>query len=221
MLFINFKIYPQTFGQGAINLAKTCQKVAKKTGVKIIPVVSALDLRVVKKICDQVWLQHVDVHFQGKYTGYISPLAAVSAGADGTLLNHSEHQVPPGQIRQILSRFENLNIENLDFKFTVCFKTKGQAQNWVSKLKPKPDFVAYEPPELIGGDVSVSQAQPEVINRIVELLPNHNLIIGAGVNSKKDVLKALELGAKGVLVSSDVVTADNPEKELLDLAKGF
>jgi triosephosphate isomerase (TIM) len=221
MLFINFKIYPQTFGQGAIKLAEICKKVADQTGVKIIPVVSALDLHVVKEICDEVWLQHVDIHFQGKHTGYISPLAAVAAGAGGTLLNHSEHKIPPGQIHQILSNFEHLGIEDLNFGFTVCFKTKGQVKNWVSKLSPKPDFVAYEPPELIGTDVSVSQAQPEVIKRIVEMLPDYQVIVGAGVNKKEDVQTALKLGAKGVLVSSDVVIAENPEKELLDLANGF
>jgi len=221
MLFINFKIYRQTFGQGAISLAKICQKVADKTGVKIIPVVSALDLRAVKEICEEVWLQHVDIHFEGKHTGSISPLVASAAGAGGTLLNHSEHELPPGQIHQILSNFEHLNIGDSNFKFTVCFKTKGQVQNWLKSIKPKPNFVAYEPPELIGGDVSVSQAQPEVIKRIVEILPDYNVIVGAGVNSKKDVQTALDLGAKGVLVSSDVVKADNPEKELLDLANGF
>ncbi len=228
MLFINFKIYTQTFGQEAVDLARTCKKVADKTGVKIIPVVSALDLRSVKEICDQVWLQHVDIHFQGKHTGYISPLAAVAAGADGTLLNHSEHKIPPGQIHQILSQFENSKtrlaarqVVNCKFKFMVCFKTKGQIKNWVSKLSPNPDFVAYEPPELIATDVSVSQAQPEVIKRIIEMLPGYQLIVGAGVNKKEDVQTALKLGAKGVLVSSDVVTADDPEKELLDLAEGF
>lgn len=202
-------------------MAKICKKVADQTGVKIIPVVSALDLRAVKKVCDEVWVQHVDIHFEGKHTGYISPLAALAAGADGTLLNHSEYRIPPGQIHQIISNFEHLNIEDSNFKFAVCFKTKGQVQNWLKSITPKPDFVAYEPPELIGTDVSVSEAQPEVIKRIVEMLPDHNVIVGAGVNKKKDVQTALELGAKGVLVSSDVVTAENPEKELLDLANGF
>lgn len=217
MLFINFKIYQQTFGQGALKLAKVCQRVADKTKVKIIPVVSALDLREVKQQTElEVWLQHVDIHFQGRHTGYISPLAALKAGADGTLLNHSEHELPPGQIQQTLSKFENSK-----FKFMVCFKTLGQAQKWVSKLNPQPNFVAYEPPELIAGDTSVSQAKQEIVKRIVNLMPDKKIIIGAGVKSKADVQKSLELGAKGVLVSSDVVTADDPEKELLDLAKGY
>ncbi len=220
MLFINFKIYQQTFGQGAFDLAKICKKVADKTGVKIIPVVSALDLRAVKEICDQVWLQHVDIYFQGKHTGYISPLAAAAAGADGTLLNHSEHKIPPGHIHQILAT--NRTIEQFNnFRFCLCFKTKGQAQNWLKTIDPKPDFVAYEPPELIGGDISVSQSQPEVVERIKKLLPDHRLIIGAGIKTGEDVSKAVELGAEGVLVSSGVVTADNPEKALLDLANGF
>ncbi len=221
MFFINFKIYQQTFGQGALKLAKVCQRVADKTKVKIIPVVSALDLREVKQQTGlEVWLQHVDIHFQGRHTGYISPLAALKAGADGTLLNHSEHELAPGQIQQILSHFKNSDLKIGDFKTMVCFKTKGQAQNWVGNLKS--DFVAYEPPELIASkSSSVSQAKPEIVKRIVNLMPDKKIIIGAGVKSKADVQKSLELGAKGVLVSSDVVTADDPEKELLDLAKGF
>lgn len=232
MIFINFKIYSQTFGQGALDLAKVCEKVAKKTKVKIIPVVSALDLREIKKETDlEVWLQHVDIHFQGRHTGYISPLQAKKAGADGTLLNHSECELPPGQIQQIISshrttRLDKLNARQVEqfnnFKFCLCFKTKGQVQNWVKKLKPQPDYFAYEPPELIASETtSVSQAKPEIIKRIVDMLPGSKIIVGAGVKSKEDVKKSLQLGAKGVLVSSDVVKAKDPQKELLDLAKGY
>jgi triosephosphate isomerase len=215
MLFINFKIYPQTFGQGALDLAKACEKAAEHTKVKIIPVVSPLDLRQIKQETTlEVWLQHVDLFEQGRHTGYISPLQAQQAGADGTLLNHSEHEIAPGKINQTLSKIK-------DLKSMVCFKTKGQAQNWLKKLNPQPDFIAYEPPELIAGETSVSQAKPEVIKRITELMPESNLIVGAGIKTKQDVEKSLELGAKGVLVASAVVKADNPEKKLLELAQGF
>ncbi len=223
MLFINFKLYPQTFGKGALDLAKTCQQVADETKVKIIPVVSALDLREIKKETGlEVWLQHADIHFQGRHTGYLSPLQAEKAGADGTLFNHSEHELPPGQIQQILSHFENLKIENCRFQTMVCFKTQGQVQNWLTKLKPQPDFLAYEPSELIASKTtSVSQAKPEVIKKIVEMMPESKIIVGAGVKSQQDVKKSLQLGAKGVLVASAVVKSDNPKKKLLELAQGF
>ncbi len=236
MIWVNFKIYKQSFGSGALDLAKICREVSEKTKVKIIPVVSALDLREVKeKIGGEVWLQHLDLFFEGKHTGWVSPLAALCAGADGALLNHSEHEIPPGKIRQILAylkkdkwqkhwqkelKNDKLQILNDKFRLMLCFKTKGQIQ-WLKKLKPKPDFVAYESPELIGGEISVAEAKPEVVRRAVELLPNYQVIVGAGVKDGHDVKKSLELGAKGILVSSDIVKAKEPKKELIELAEAF
>lgn len=237
MLWINFKNYKNTFGDGALKLAKTCHQVAQETGVKIIPVVSALDLREIKeKVGGEIWLQHTDLFFEGKSTGWVSPLAAVLAGADGTLLNHSEHKIPFGKIRQILaylkkdswvkhwsSELKNDQWKTLNdkFKTMVCVKTKGQAERKVKKLSPKPNFVAYEPPELIGGEVSVAESKPEVVKRIIELLPDHQIIIGAGIKTAMDIKKSLQLGAKGVLLSSGVVKADDPKKKLVELAMAF
>ncbi len=211
MIWVNFKIYRETFGEGACRLAEICRKVSQKTKINIIPVVSPLDLyRIKKEIGGKVWLQHVDCFLEGQRTGWVSPLQASKLGADGVLLNHSEHRLPPGKIRQILK-----NVGKMETM--VCFKSQGQATKWVKKLRPKPDFIAYEPPELIGGEVSVSQVQPQVIKRIVDLLPDYQIIVGAGIKKGTDVKRALKLGAKGVLVSSAVVKAKDPERILNDL----
>lgn len=237
MIWVNFKIYQQTFSGGALKLAKICKEVSEETKIKIIPVVSALDLRKIKdELGIEVWLQHLDLPFEGKHTGFVSPLAAVLAGADGALLNHSEHEIPPGKIRQILAylkkdswvkcwseklkEIENWKLEIENFKMMLCLKSQGQIR-WLKQLRPKPDLVAYEPPELIGGEVSVSEAKPEVVKRMVELLPDYQIIVGAGVKKAADVKKSLELGAKGVLVSSGIVTAEDPKKDLLELANAF
>src|SRR3990170_318427 len=88
-----------------------------------------------------------------------------------------------------------------------------------------PDYVAIEPPELIGGDVSVTSAKPEVVAGAVERIravnPKVEVLCGAGVKSSKDVAKAIELGAVGVLLASGVVQAKDPRKVLMDLAKGL
>ena len=47
------------------------------------------------------------------------------------------------------------------------------------------------------------------------------VLVGAGIHSKQDVKIALDLGAKGILVATDVIEADNPKKELAELARGF
>jgi len=238
VLLVNFKIYKNTFADGALKLAETCRRVGEKTKVSVIPVVSALDLRQVKeKVGGEVWLQHLDLFFEGKFTGWVSPIAGILAGADGALINHSEHQISFGKVRQILAYLKKKDwidrwVEDLkdfgdyrskieNFKLAFCVKTKGQVERRVKRMVPKPDFIAYETPELIAGAVSVAEAEPEVIKRIVDLLPGYKIIVGAGIKDRQDVEKSLELGAKGVLVSSDVVLAKDPEKELTELAEAF
>ena len=212
MIFINFKTYPQGTGQQAVELAKICEQVGKSSGVEIIPVIQAVDLyRVAQAVQIPVWVQHVDWQSQGQHTGLVNLEAVVEAGASGTLLNHAEHRIPPGTVKQVIKRIEN-------FKVMVCARTLGQAER-LAKLKP--DFLAYEPPELIGGEVAVSEAEPGVIKRIVEKVPGVPIIVGAGVKSGKDVKKSIELGAVGVLVSSGVVLAKDPEEALEDLTNGF
>jgi len=145
MIWVNFKIYKETFGDGALELAKACHQVSEKTKVKIIPVVSPFDLwRVKKEVGGEVWVQHVDTFFEGAKTGWLSPLQAMAAGADGALVNHSEHKLPPGQVRQVLAYLRNekwqkhwkkevgcsrSDVDN--FKIMVCFPSsaKGNQKN--------------------------------------------------------------------------------------------
>jgi triosephosphate isomerase (TIM) len=217
MIILNFKIYPETFDQAALALAQIAQKVSQESGVKIVLAVSALDLyRLSQKVSLDLYLQHTDLHQQGPFTGQISSLQASYLGAKGTLLNHSEHPLPPGTIRTIIK--QNQTIKNL--KTVLCVKSFGQAEKW--GLKTKPDYLAYEPKNLIGRkDVSVSSQKPEIIKKLVDLSSPLPVLAGAGIHQKQDITIALSLGAKGVIVSSDVVTATNPEKELADLASAF
>ncbi len=86
-----------------------------------------------------------------------------------------------------------------------------------------PDYVAVEPPELIGTGIPVSKAKPEVITDTVELVRRVNpdvkvLTGGAGISTGgEDVKKALELGSVGVLLASGVTKAKDPEKAIRDL----
>lgn len=203
MIIVNFKTYPQTFGNGAINLAKICQSVSKKTGVKIIPAVSALDC---SRLDSPVFLQYLD--------NYTSAIQASKIGVTGSLLNHSDHRLKPGTISQILKSLPP------DFISVLCLKSLGQAQTWAKKLKPT--YFAYEPPELIGNKhQSVATVKPETITNISRQLGKIPLLVGAGIHSHADVIASLKLGAVGILVATDIVTASDPEAQLLDLANGF
>jgi triosephosphate isomerase len=84
-----------------------------------------------------------------------------------------------------------------------------------------PDYIAIEPPELIGTGVSVSQARPSVITESVKLAGGVKVLTGAGISTGGDVSKALELGTHGVLVASGIVKAKNPDKAVKDILNGF
>ncbi|MCD6403579.1 MAG: tryptophan synthase subunit alpha, partial [Nanoarchaeota archaeon] len=88
----------------------------------------------------------------------------------------------------------------------------------------QPDYVAIEPPELIGGKVSVV-TRPELVKKGIEAVKSISkkteVLVGAGVHSKEDVKKAIKLGAKGVFVASSICKAKDPEEKIRELAEGL
>jgi triosephosphate isomerase len=214
MIFVNFKTYEQGTGEKAVRLAKVCQKVATKTKMLIVPVVQTADLFRLTNQGLSVWAQHVDDINYGPNTGQVLPQAVREAGAEGTLINHSENQLPLEMIQTIIKKSHSLKLKTL-----VCTDNLEEAKIITEE---RPDFLAYEPPEFIGSQTaSVATAKPEVIQDFVKEIKSVPILVGAGIHFQKDVKIALKLGAKGILVASDVVLAKNPEKELLDLAGGF
>jgi len=215
MILINFKIYKQSFSEGAVELAKMCQEVSQKTKVEIIPVVSALDgWRIKSEVGGKVFLQNVDEYEEGAKTGQISSVAAKELGLDGSLLNHSECRKKPGTIRKMVKAWPEGLVS------VVCLQSLGQAEKWGRKIKA--DFIAYEPKELIGSkDQSVASEKASVIKKMVKILEPTPVLVGAGIHQAKDVEVSLKMGARGILVASDVVKAEDPRKELLELAEVF
>ncbi|MBU1118156.1 triose-phosphate isomerase [Patescibacteria group bacterium] len=215
MILLNFKLYKQTFADSAIKLASTVKEVMAETGVKIIPVVSALDaVRIREKLDIDVYLQHVDLFSEGPHTGYISISAAKALGIKGSLINHSEHRLKPGIIKGIVKSCPP------DFDLVLCLQTFGQLTRWGSRLKPS--YFAYEPKEFIGNpDISVATARPEQIKNFSQALNSSSLLVGAGISTPQDVSASLKLGATGILVASSVIKSADPKKALLALASSF
>ncbi len=218
MLFINFKTYEQGSGGKALELVKILDGVANETQAKIIPVVQAADVKeAVQSSRLEIWVQHVDAVGFGPHTGAVLPEAVFEDGAGGTFLNHSEKK---------FSDFESLSAAHKR-AFEVGLKTLIFASSLEELSKVcllKPTYVAYEPPQFIGSSTtSVVSAEPDVILKAVEIAKSHELplVVGAGVHSGEDVKKALQLGAVGVAVATDIVKAEDPRKELLELAEGF
>lgn len=217
-IVLNLKTYPEILGKRGWDLAKRFASVAEDAGASIVICPPATDLAHVAKLVQiPVFSQHVDAVEPGQSTGWLPPEALVEAGAAGTLINHSERKVAWEEMAKVVPRCRELGLEVI-----ACADDLAEAET-LAKLSP--EYIAVEPPELIGGDVSVTTAKPDVVSRAVERIhaanPNVGVLCGAGVKTRKDVAKALELGALGVLLASGVVKAKDPEKALRDLAKGL
>jgi len=217
-LVLNFKTYPEILGKKGWDLAKRFAGVADDTGASIVIAPPTSDLAHTAKLVHiPIFSQHVDAVEPGQTTGWTPPEALLEAGAAGTLINHSERKVAWEEMAIVIPRCRALGLEVI-----ACADDLAEAET-LAKLSP--EYIAIEPPELIGGDLSVTTAKPEVVSgavaRIQTANPKVTVLCGAGVRTRKDVAKALELGTSGVLLASGVIRAKDPEKALRDLVKGL
>lgn len=220
MIFVNFKTYKEATAQRAVELVSHIVAAQTESKVPIIPVVQATDARLcVNTSGYSVWIQHIDSVGEGQHTGWVSPESVAESGIVGTFLNHSEHKFEESEwdaLADLVVRCKKMSIETMVFA--------GELTELHSVLALRPDYAAYEPPELIASaDTSVARAKPEMIEKAVAIAKEAKipLIVGAGVKSREDVETSIKLGAKGVAVSSAVVLSPSPQDVLLDLAGGF
>jgi len=212
---VNFKTYIEATGKRAIELAKIAEEVSRETGVTIIVAPQFTDIEPVSKTVDiPVFSQHIDSVKPGAHTGHVLAEAVKSAGAEGSLVNHSEKRVSASEIAGTVKL-----CSDADLVSTVCADT---TQASVDIANMFPDMIAIEPPELIGTGISISKARSELITESLREIRKVNrsvkVLCGAGVTTAEDVSKALELGSEGVLVASGVVKNKDPRAVLQSMA---
>ncbi len=218
LLIVNFKAYTEAVGPQSLKLARTCERVSWDTGkaVAIAPTMPDLALSA-KEVRIPVLAQHCDNLPAGSFTGWIPAEAIKAVGAAGAILNHAERRMEVSDLEALIRRCESFGLETV-----VCADNLLVAKACAAL---GPAFVAIEPPELIGGNVSVTTAEPQVVLDTVDAIrkvnPDVMILCGAGVKTGEDVAMALELGTQGVLLSSGVVKAKKPKEALEDLLSGF
>jgi triosephosphate isomerase (TIM) len=208
---VNFKTYIEATGKRGVELAKIADRVSRDSGVTLAVAPQFTDLKTVTEAVEiPVFSQHIDPIKPGAYTGHILADAVKAAGASATLLNHSERRIKISEIEEVIALTRVSDLATL-----VCTDTPGVSAA-VASLNP--DIIAIEPPDLIGTGVAVSKARPELITNAIKRIRTVNssidILCGAGVSTAEDVGKALELGTRGVLVSSSVVKGTNPSQLL-------
>ena len=214
-ILVNCKAYKQATGAGALALARSCEKAALNNDLHIGICAQSLDISALQEHRHlHVFAQHVDAVYMGAHTGWTPAEVVERAGAKGSLVNHSEHPLSFAEITSTIKALNKLGLHSV-----VCASNLSMVRKIVAL---RPDVIAYEPPELIGGRISVSTAKPSVIRKCVEAVGKKSrLYVGAGVKNAQDVRTALELGAHGVLVASGVVLAKSPVRALEELCEGF
>ena len=217
VLAINFKTYRQATGQNAVRLARVCAKEAAKSRKQVVVGVQAPDIFPVSKaVSIPVFAQHVDGIAYGKNTGHILPEAVRQSGAKGTFLNHAEHKLDHKILKATIKACRKAGLT------TIVFAANKKEAAKIAGFNP--DFVAVEPPELIGTGISVSSTKPEVISssvaavRKVKKVP---VLCGAGISKGTDVARAIELGAKGAAVASAITTSKNPGAVVRELIRAM
>ena len=213
LIVVNFKTYASASGATAETLAVAMERHSEGPA-RMVAVVSAFDLEAVRRAAPrlEVWTQHLDPVGQGGFTGWLEPKTAIHRGAQGTIINHAEHKVEMEHVRALLPQLPD------HFPVCGCAADLDEAK---SLAEMGPTFIAVEPPELIGGDVSVTTADPSIVSDTVALVKATNskvrVLCGAGVKNGQDVATAIRLGAEGVLLASGVTKASNVESVLDDL----
>ena len=218
IIIVNLKTYEQGYGADGFDICKIMEEISIEHNVNLAAAVSAIDLvDYSDNLKIPIFAQHVDGINYGSHTGSILPEAVRYSGAIGTLVNHAECQMNWEDIEATISRCRELGL------LTVLCTADAKATEKGAHLNP--DMLAVEPPELIGGEISVSTAKPEVIRDSVsavnQINPGIPVLCGAGVKDKADVSKALSLGSQGILLASGVVKSSEPRKVLIDLIQGL
>lgn len=214
MLIINCKNYTEASGRKLLSVLRAAASAQRKYGVSVavappMPLVASCTRRGAR-----VFAQHVDCAKPGSSTGHAVPEILRACGVSGSLINHSENRVPARTISCSVERLRSLGMTSV-----VCARTPREAR---AMARLDPDYVAIEPPDLIGSGRAVSQERPAVIKDAARAIASAGtrsmLLCGAGIASGKDARLAGELGSSGVLVASGVIKAASPARVVSELA---
>ena len=217
MFVINCKNYEEISGDKIKKFIKIAEQISKKYKIKIAISPPQHLIGVVANSSITVLAQHIDDSKVGSTTGFIIPELLKKSKVKGSLINHSEHRISSKEIEKLVLKLKELKMISI-----VCVKDVAEVKKY---LKIEPDFIAIEPPELIGSGKAVSKEKPDLIEKAASIVNDSKnktkLLCGAGIVSGEDVAKSIELGSKGILVASGIIKAKNWNKIISEFAKAL
>jgi triosephosphate isomerase (TIM) len=219
---INYKTYQRASAKNAQKLTATLSSISPAK-IQTIVCVQSCDIYACANTSTKstkstlpVFAQHIDPIEYGAHTGHILAQCVKDNGASGTLLNHSEDKFDSFMLTSAVEHAKRAKLQTI-----VCVDSIERLR---FALQLNPTFIAYEPPELIGGTVSVT-TRPQIIRALVAEVASAKsetrLLVGAGIKSAQDISIALSLGCHGILLASAIADSKNPKQAYKELLKGF
>ena len=150
LVVVNFKNYVS--GKAALDLARNIE-IYYNSAIIAVPFLDVKEIA--KEVNLTVFSQHVDLQEPGRSTGFIIPESLAGVGAQGTILNHSEHKLSFSLIKRTVDRCNSVGLKTI-----ICTSTLKDVQKI---LKLKPFAIAFEDPKLIGSGRSVTKEDSTVV----------------------------------------------------------
>lgn len=219
MICINLKTYSEFIGPGLYNIFDQVEKFINdfpmfKNHLAIAP--NMFQINEIAKMYNNINIiaQNTDPIDIGKTTGWIPPEFLKINNISYTLLNHSEHRIFDENINNKIQFIQSKNINVI-----VCCENIEEAK---VITQSKPYAIAYEPPELIGTNISVSTQKEQTIKEFVDLVKDYSIpYIGAGIRTVEDIKSGKEYGAEGFIIAKAFNDADNKYEKLVEFLNAY
>jgi len=143
LILVNMKTYRESMCNRAHMIATAAELVSRESGVAIGVAPTYIDLHpIAHHFAIPVYAQHVDGCEPGANTGHITVEAIRTAGAAGSLVNHSERRLTLADIEA--------SVRGLRAQKLISVVCSNNEITSAAAATLSPDYVAIEPPELIG-----------------------------------------------------------------------
>lgn len=207
MIIVNTKNFKT--GAPLLKLAKLIEKHDLHT-ILAVPATDIHNLTIHTSLT--IFGQHMYYTSAPTSTGHIIVESIKAAGAQGVLLNHSEHPLESDILKKTVEQCKKAKITSI-----VCADSLESVKK-IAQLRPS--AIAFEDPTLINTGKSITQYKSKELAQCIHYLKGKPIVplCGAGISSIKDVQVAYALGCKGVLIASAIANTKNPEAFIKDLA---
>lgn len=213
---VNFKIYPGTWGEDGLDIARNIGRIQEETGTQFVLTPQLPDLRLIAESTDlTITAPYMDAVEPGRGMGRILPETIVDAGAAGVVINHAENRDTLADLETKIRRCHELNLDSI-----VCVDSVEMGR---SVAEFDPDALVFEKPEDISTERAITQTHPERVREFIAALdeanPRTKVLVGGGISTPDDVRRAFELGADASGAASAVSLAEDREELLTAIGK--